>query len=210
MAETGTVEKILQQAEQAFLRYGLRTVTMSDLAADMGMSKKTLYRHFGGKEELVCAVVRSFLEREYRLMQQNSEQAEHAIDEMFFVAGYVIALFRRLSPNVMLEVRKYYASAWELIEGLHFTRIRELIANNLERGVAEGLYRRELDSLVLSRLYMRLADSLVDEQLFPIEAFERTALFHQFIAYHMYGIVSHRGRELLEEKLRAIGCIEPK
>ncbi len=203
-------EKILQQAEQAFLRYGLRTVTMSDLAAGMGMSKKTLYRHFAGKEELVCAVVRSFLEREHRQMQQNSREARHAIEEMFFVAGHVIGLFRRLSPNVMLEVRKYYASAWDLIEGLHFTRIRELIAGNLKRGMREGLYRKEIDPLVLSRLYIRLTDSLVDEQLFPLSDFERTDLFHQFIAYHMYGIVSHEGRRLLEEKLLAIGCIAPE
>ncbi len=208
MAEKKAEADILAHAEEVFLRYGLRAVTMSDLAAGMGMSKKTLYRYFSAKEDLVCAVVGSFLDREHDMMRRISEDASNAVEEMFLVAGHVLGLFRRLSPNMMLELRKYYPAAWKMVEGAHFRRIRLMISENLERGVAEGVYRKEIEPTVLARLYVQLTDALVDEQLFPAEEFDRPALFHQFIAYHMYGVVSVKGRRLLNKKLRAIGCLE--
>jgi len=197
----------LKSAEEAFLQYGLRAMTMSDLATRMGMSKKTLYRYFKTKEELVYSTVRDFLEREHATMEEVSREASDAIMEMFMVAGHVLSLFRRLSPNLMLETRKYYASAWELIEGLHFARIREMIRGNLERGMEQGLYRSEIRAEVLSRFYVSLTAALTDERVFALEQFPRTDLFHQFIAYHMYGIVSAKGRRILERQLRKIGCL---
>ncbi len=207
MAETDVMKTILERAEQAFLQYGLRAITMSELAARMGMSKKTLYRYFETKEELVYSAVRDFLEREHACLKAKSAEAPNAVMEMFLVVGHVISLFRRLSPNIILETRKYYASAWELIEGMHFEHIREMMRDNLQRGIEQGLYRPEINAEILSRFYVKMTDVLVDEQVFPSEQFERMDLFHQFIAYHMYGIVSAKGRKVLERQLKKIGCL---
>ncbi len=207
MAETDVVKVILQRAEEAFLQYGLRAITMSELAARMGMSKKTLYRYFETKEDLVYAAVRNFLECEHASLEKMSEESRDAIQEMFLVAGHVISLFRRLSPNLILETQKYYASAWELIERLHFARIREMIQRNLEQGIEQGLYRSQINPELLSRFYVSLTGVCTDERIFPSNEFSRVNLFHQFIAYHMYGIVSAKGRRILERQLKKIGCL---
>ncbi|MEO6358138.1 MAG: TetR/AcrR family transcriptional regulator, partial [Ferruginibacter sp.] len=59
MADIETGERIQQKAHGLFMQFGLRSVSMDDIANSLGISKKTIYLYFADKDELVDAVVES-------------------------------------------------------------------------------------------------------------------------------------------------------
>lgn len=196
-----TKAKILQQSERLFMRYGIRSVTMDDIARELGISKKTLYQHVDNKSDLIEQIFKHWSEEEQRDINQISQQAGNAIEEMIQIARYMIQRLRLLSPTMRYDLQKYYMSVHREIEQVHEEHSLQLITANIERGQQQGLYRPNIQPDVVAKLFMITATSVGNIEQFPLSQYDLDLLVRQLFLYHIHGIASSQGLQVLAEHL---------
>ncbi len=194
-----TKEKILLQASLLFIRFGVKSITMDEIASKIGISKKTLYQHADNKADLIQQVIRQHSEQERCIGAAIRNKSLNAIDEVVGMVGYATELLRQFSPNLVHELQKYYPESWSIVNTLHNDHIFNDIKANLERGIREGLYRSDFNVLIITKLYVAQTLHIIDESIFPNKEFAAEQVLKEFVMYHLQGIVSPKGAALLRE-----------
>ena len=193
-------EDLLNNAFDLFMQYGVRSVTMDDIAKKLGISKKTIYQYVDNKKNLIGTVIINYLEKDEQDILNISKEAESAIAEMYALAKHVNQFLMRMKPTLMYDLQKYYREEWLLIRKKHFAFIQNIIRKNIERGKTENLYRMDIDAEIISRFYTKASECATDEQIFPSTEYLKPNLFLEHLTYHLYGLVNDRGREYLNKK----------
>ena len=196
-------QQIVTKARALFMRYGIKSVSMDDLARELGMSKKTVYQYVENKADLIQKVFEDHLEEEKQMLAEYRSEASNAIDEMLQIARHMIRVLRTYSVTVMYDLQKYYRSTWQLLSNVHEQHFFRVIKDNLDRGIAEGMYRQDMNPDIVARLYISKSSSAADQECFPLTDYPVEELFIELMNYHLHGIVSQKGRETMEEALGA-------
>jgi TetR/AcrR family transcriptional regulator, cholesterol catabolism regulator len=189
---------ILEIAQRLFMRFGLKSVSMDDVAEEAGISKKTLYQIVPSKAELIDRIIDSYVCAETELIREMQENAVDSLGEMLAISDMITETLGQMSPALLFDLRKYYRKSWEKINTLQRGHIYEVVHHNLESGIRQGLYRGDMDTTVIARLYVQKSLSLIDDEIFPITDFDRGALVRNHILYHLHGILSEAGRARLK------------
>jgi len=201
-----TKEKILSKSEALFLRYGIRSVTMDDIARELGISKKTLYQIVDNKADLIKKVLLKYIEEERSSMLEIIQSSGNAIEEMLNIGQHITQVLRKLKPTTLFDLQKYYPESWQMVRALNQEHVYSVIRQNLEKGISQAFYRSNLNADIIARLYVGKTHYLVNEDFFPLRNYERGELYREFILYHMHGILSEKGREWI----RTHHCMESK
>ncbi len=191
--------KILAVSFELFLKYGIKSVSIDDISRSLGISKKTFYEYYTNKKELVKTVIEYFVEQETEDLNEIAKTTDNAIEEMLGVAKYILNFLKDMSPSLVYDLKKYYGESWKIIEHKHMTNVQEQIKTNLIRGKKDGLYKESIDDDIISRLYVAQAMTITNEDIFPTKDFVRTKLFEELVVYHLYGIVSDKGRKYIKK-----------
>lgn len=194
-------QQIISKAADLFMRYGIKSVTMDDLAREMGISKKTLYEHVSNKSDLIKQIFEQKITEEKEMMAHFRATSKDAIDEILNITKFVLKTLRHLSPTTVYDLQKYYRSTWKMMESLHCNHYYELIRDNLERGIAQGLYRSNLNPDIIAKLYVGSSEFVSNDEWFPVREYRMDELFMQHMTYHLHGITSAKGLALLERHL---------
>ena len=192
-------QKILTKAEEMYMRYGIKSVTMDDIAKELGISKKTLYQYVDNKTDLIEKVIQEHVRVEVEEIEKIIEESSDPIQEMLNIAQYVTQQMKNLSPTTVYDLKKYHKDCWKLMESLHQHHVYKSIKNNIERGIEQGIYRANISPDVISRLYIGSIYLIVDENLFPSRVYPRPSLIHEYITYHILGIASDEGLKLYQK-----------
>jgi AcrR family transcriptional regulator len=196
--------KILDASESLFKKYGIRSVTMTDIARELGMSKKTLYVHIENKHDLVSKVMQRYIIKDKEMCVLIQHQAENALDELLKFSLYTQQQVDDINPSILFDLQKYHRPVWQMLDDFNRKEILMIVENNLKKGVEEGLYRDNLDVSLISRLHISLMPILSNEDLFPATHFPTHQLHREFMRYHIHGIVSEKGRKLLKTMLDSL------
>lgn len=191
--------RVLTQARDMFMRYGIRSITMDDIARELGISKKTLYQHVDNKADLIDRIVDMHIHNEKACLSTITRDSQDAIDHLLSIARYVLTMLRGMQPTTMFDLKKYYHAAWEKMDQFHLGHVSAIIRRNIENGVREGLYRENLNADIISKLYVGKTMLLNDEEMFPVNDYNREALFVEYINYHLRGILSEKGLKKLKQ-----------
>lgn len=186
-------QQLIDKAEELFMRYGIRSVSMDDLVRELGISKKTLYQFIDNKSDLVRDIFVSRIERERNAIQQIRQQSASAIEGLVTVAQFVIKQLRLISPSLRYDLEKYYQPVHKEMEQLHFGFFLTFVEENLTRGIKEGLYRDSIDIPITARLFLGMALQLGHDDLFPVNEFPLEKLFRELFNYHLHSVVSQQG-----------------
>lgn len=193
-------EKWLKRVEEMFLRYGIKSVTMDDVSRELGISKKTLYGFVESKDALVYKVMQRHIEAKKMLCSGLFQQAANAIEEMVIMIEASMHQMAQIGANIVFDLQKYHRAAWEVIEEYRSGALYDKVKNNLERGIAEGLYRSDFDADIVARMHVAMSFQLFNEDVFPLSQYKREVVFLQYEMHYLHGIVTDRGRALLQEK----------
>lgn len=174
---------------------------MDDLARDMGMSKKTLYQYIPTKAKLIERMVHSHIKEEKKAIQEIQTKANNVVEEMALISQYVIHMLKITSPKVILEMKKFYWESWQKIEKLHSQHILEIIQKNIEDGISQGYYRKDLSADIIARHYVSLSNTLVDHEVFPDAVLNLEKIYKETLKYHMRGITTTEGWNLFQKLL---------
>ena len=197
---------ILQRTAAMFFRYGIKSVTMDDIARELGMSKKTLYQFFENKNDLLAQIMDMEGERDIAITGDVLTHSENAIDELMGYARHGLAEFTKVMscPTIVYDLQKYYRELWDKFETDMNKRIYEGTKHNIARGQKEGLYREGIDADIIAKLYVKKMMAIMDEDTFPTEHYNKIRLFTQFLIYHVHGIATPKGIALFDMKLKAL------
>lgn len=196
--ESEELKKILDTAETLFRKYGIRSVTMADIARELGMSKKTLYIHVENKNDLIDKTLQRHILEEKDQCLYILENAKDALEEMLKMSLYVQHMIQDMNPALIFDLRKYHRPIWEKLERYEKEFVFSSVKSNLDRGIKEGLYRANLNADIVARIYIASLPMFSDDELFPFKLFLRSELHKEFVRYHINGIVSEQGRKLLD------------
>lgn len=191
-------EKWLKRVEEIFFRYGVKSVTMDDVARELGTSKKTLYQWVSSKDELVQRVLSHFMEQEQLQCEERKRRAANAIEEVFLVIEATIPRMQLMKTNVVYDLQKYYREAWEKLRQYQHGFLYEVVRANLERGIRERFYRSDINVDIIARLHVATVFQLFDEESFPQHKYSRQELFRHYLTHYLYGIASAKGLAILE------------
>ena len=206
MVDTSTVDEmsltkkqqdhIIQTATELFGSYGVKTITMDDIASNCGISKKTLYRVFENKYELLQVVVATINIRVSEAIYALRE-SDNAVEEVFLSLPLTLKIFREVNYRMLLEIEKYHYEIWRKVEVFRQQIILDFIRANLQRGLEEGLFRDDLDLDVMA--HMRL------QQLNQIHSVSGTNhsdvphMLQQMTIHYLSGVATNRGRNQISK-----------
>ncbi len=194
-------QKIIAGAGDLFHKYGIRSVTMDDIARHLSVSKKTIYQFYKDKDEIVLLSLKAHMDQlklEYDEIFLNSA---NAIEELSRVSKCMRKDFKDMNPALLFDMRKYHPNAWQMWVDFKNEYIKNQVMTNLIKGIKEGYYRDTLNPEVLARLRVELVQLAFDESIFPTDKFNLKELQLQFFDHFIHGIVTEKGRLLYHEYL---------
>lgn len=192
--------KIVESATQIFMRYGIKSINMDDMARHLGISKKTLYLYVKDKEDLVRKSVLSFCTREDKEIREICHRGLNAIDESLEIMKWVLGVLRNIHPAVSFDLDKYHPDISVAMKQNRHRAIYDCIRLNMRKGQREGLYRKDFNAEIIAKVYMSRMDVIFDQELFPMENFSLSEIYKEIFKYHIRGIASAEGLEYLKEK----------
>lgn len=188
-------ERIIKSALNLFWRYGIRSVTMDDIARDLGISKRTIYQHYSDKEAVLALVIQEEIRAQKCEMEKLEELAENPIEEAMYATVQMQDTLADMNPTLLYDLKKYYPNAWELFQNYKHEYIIRNIRDNLVKGIEMGLYRPDIDVDVLSLLRVEQIVLAFDPTVYPAKRFNMMHVQTQFLMHFLRGILSEKGFE---------------
>ncbi|GCC53388.1 TetR/AcrR family transcriptional regulator [Chryseotalea sanaruensis] len=198
MEEVETKGKILKGSEELFMRYGVRSISMDDIARHLSVSKKTLYQHFADKEDLVVAVSTAHLEQEQKLYAALRDSSSNAIEHLAKIAVCMKREMEELNPALLFDIQKFHPKAWSIWINFKKTVIKEII-DNLTSGIREGFVREDVNPEILSIMRIELVQLAFNEEIFSRTKFKIAEVQTQIFDHFVYGLVTDKGRKLYQK-----------
>lgn len=171
---------------------------MDDIARHLGRSKKTIYQHFGDKNEIVVELMRSKMQNQVCVMEDCIGHSKNAVHEVFLAVTEMGQMLSNINPMLFYDLQKYHPEAWQ-----HYVVFREqklfgVINKNLQRGIAEGNYREKINPEILTWMRINQIDTVFSQATYP-DNFSISALMTEITEHFLYGICSPAGFKLIEE-----------
>jgi AcrR family transcriptional regulator len=197
ITEINTRDRIRKKADELFMRFGLRSVSMDDIANTLGISKKTIYQFFADKNELVDAVLEETLNYNKQNCERNRTESVNAVEEIFMSMDTAEQIFSNMHPSVIYDMQKYHPQAFTRFIKFKNDYLYNIISKNLERGIKEELYRPEIDIEIISR-YRVVSMMMSFNPEFHISQKHNVAVVEQqLIEHYLFGIASLKGHKVI-------------
>lgn len=193
--------KILEKAGELFIKFGFKSVTMDEIADQLGISKKTIYTHFKNKTVLVEETTMSFFDMIAYGIDCICQTEKDPIEELFAIKNYTHENLKDESCSSHYQLQKYYPSIFHTLKIRQLELMKTCVKDNLERGVEQGLYRPELDTDFISRIYFTGSVGIKDEEIFSTDEFTYSYLSSAYLEYHIRAIATEKGIQTLEKLL---------
>ena len=192
-------ERILTEADELFCKFGIKRITMDDIAKQLGMSKKTIYQHFKDKNELVYVLIQSMLERQMKVMDINTTNATKAVEEVFLVVTHLQEMLSKMNPMIFYDLQKYHPETWALFKNFRYSYMKECLFKNLKWGVEEGLFRKELNYEIIAVLRIEQVDMIFNQIVFPPGKYLITEVMTEITEHYLYGLCTLKGHKLINK-----------
>lgn len=192
-------EKIVQKATQMFLSLGFKSVTMDDIASDMGISKKTIYQSFSNKNCLVKECVLGLFDTISSGVDKIVQEKKNPIEELFEIKNFIASHLKDEQSSPMYQLQKYFPKIHESLHQKQLSKLEECIKVNLQRGVEMDLFRKEIPIDFIGRIYFVGIQGIRDKTIFPEEQYTNNDLIEQYLEYHLRAICTVQGLEIMKE-----------
>jgi len=192
-------DKILDKATEMFLNLGFKSVTMDDIALELGISKKTIYQHFKTKNALVEAATFYLFESIISGITFICEATENPIEELFQIKKFVSNYLKDEKSSPQFQLKKYYPKTYNRLYQKQLKVIAECLQQNILKGISCKMYRAEIDVSYTTRIYVSGMLGIKNTDLFPVEMFSPVDLGHKFLEYHIRAIATDLGLDILKD-----------
>ncbi len=194
-------DKIIKKATDMFLKLGFKSVTMDDIACEMCISKKTIYKYFSNKESLIEEGTEVVHQKIHSMMDEVMTQNHNAIAENFQMREMFKQMFQSFDQSPAYQLKKHYPEIYEKMMTNEIEDCSQMFRQNIEKGIKEGLYRKETDIEAAVKFYYTLIFSINENTMLEKDAYE---LEVKALEYHTRAIATANGITELEKHLKTI------
>lgn len=195
-------EKIIEKANDMFLNFGFKSVTMDDLASEMGISKKTIYTHFQNKTKLVEATTDYLFCTINEGINKILKEKNGPIEELYLIKAFVMKHLKDEKTSPQYQLQKYYPGIHNELKIRQFNVFQSCVIENLERGIEKKVFRKNIDIELISRLYFMGTMAIKDKEMFPVQLFPMIQLMENYLEYHIRGIATEKGLNVLNNLIK--------
>jgi AcrR family transcriptional regulator len=195
-------DQILHKATDMFLTLGFKSVTMDDIASEMGISKKTIYQHFSSKDALVKATTANLFETISCGIDEITLGNQNPIEELFTIKEFVMKNLKGENTSPIYQLQKYYPKIHKILTLKQFDKMGSCVVDNLQKGINLGLFRADMNKQLISRFYFAGMTSIKDAEIFNPEIFKSKLVQSTYLEYHLRGICTPKGINKLEQLLK--------
>ncbi len=199
MEEVNSKEKILIESEALFMKFGVRSVSMDDIARHLSVSKKTLYQHFADKDELVTMMAQRHMKQDKETFEAISKQSKNAIDELVKISELMKRDLQDMNSSLLFDLQKFHTKAWNVWLDYRDNYVRKSVVRNLKQGIEEGYFRPEINPEILATLRIEGLELGFDVRKFPHGKFNLTEVQLQVFDHFIYGLLTDKGKKLYEK-----------
>jgi AcrR family transcriptional regulator len=192
-------QQIIADAIKVFMTYGIKSVTMDDIARHMRMSKKTLYQYVSDKNDLVKKCLDHDCQVSEATIKEILTKGMNAIEENFEISKHIVDDLKNIHPSIFYDLEKYYPDAWNTMHELRHEFVAVVMQQNMEKGIKEGLYRSDLDVALMTRLWVSRLNIIFDPNFFSLSDFNLAQVYRQMFVHHVRGIASNEGLKYIEQ-----------
>ena len=193
---------IIEKAAEMYLTLGFKSVTMDDIASEMGISKKTIYHHFENKNDLVEAVTLYLFETISCGIDEIMTLDKNPIEELFVIKDFVMKNLKNESTSPIYQLQKYYPQIHKTLMSRQFEKMGECVIENLRKGIEQKLFRNDINLELIGRFYFSGMTSIKDAELFNPIQFSTIIVQKTYLEYHLRGIATEKGIAFLEQILK--------
>ncbi|MFD2542611.1 TetR/AcrR family transcriptional regulator [Lacinutrix gracilariae] len=186
-------ERIIQKSGELFLELGFKSVTMDDIANELGISKKTIYQHFANKTKLIEATTLNIFENICDGIDCICNASHNPIEELYDIKMFVMQYLQKEKTSPQYQLKKYYPKIYKNLHLKQFEKMHKSVKESIKKGVETGLYRPNIDIDFISRMYFNGMTGIKDNTIFPSQLFTLDYLMESYLEYHLRAICNENG-----------------
>ncbi len=187
-------QQLLEKATELFLEYGFKSVTMDDIAKNMGISKKTIYKYFKDKNALVAASIDVIHSDICEKVEQVQKGDFNAIEEHFEIKDRINEVFKNIKESPAYQLEKHYPKKYQEFVSKRRDLFLDTIVQNFKKGVKEGLFRKEINLEMTALLHYTLSTAIHSQQK------DAKDFMTSILDYQIRAIATEKGVKILEEQ----------
>ena len=192
-------DKIINKAKEMFLRLGFKSITMDDIACEMCISKKTIYKYFSNKDILIEESIQAVHKEIRATLNKIAEENFNAIEENFEVKRMFREMFKSAESSPIYQLKKHYPEIYDKVLSMQVSVCEDCFRQNITKGIREGLYRENLDIDNYVKFYYTLIFNINENTMLEKDAHE---LEVKALEYHIRAMATLAGIIELEKHLK--------
>ena len=194
-----TKEKIFSACQDRFVREGFASISVDEIATDLAMSKKTFYKHFASKEDLVQQIMERFMGTIRSHVEHTLLSDKSAIEKLSEVFTMIATNASRLAPAFGRDIQRRLPHLWKHIEDFRRQRISDVFTRLNRQGVEEGTMRAEMNERLFLMCILAAIDRIMQPEVLANESFSVGGAIQEIIGIFFKGALTQKGREQFEQ-----------
>ncbi len=186
-------ERVLNKATEMCFRYGIRSVTMDDIAKELGISKKTIYAHFEDKDEIIFQIMQSEMLKDKCEWDELGKNSKNTIEKMINAQNLMKKSMEGMNPSIFLDIKRFHPRAWGLFQSHKHQFILKTITDDINKGIEEGLFRKNMNVEFMGRYRMEQVEMGFDPEIFPSEKYNMAEIQTTLMDHFIRGILTEKG-----------------
>ena len=192
-------DKILKTSLELFYKFGIKRVTMDDIAKELGMSKKTIYHHFKEKDDLVNTLCDTEMIKHEQIFDELFNESKNPIHEMMLISANMRKMMQHINPIFFLDLQKFHPQAFNRFQEFKQNCAFKHIERNINKGIEAGFYRNDIDVEFTAKYRLSQLDMLLFGNYYSFEKISFTKSHELLLDMFVYGICTAKGHQLLND-----------
>jgi len=197
--------EIIEKSCRLFAKFGIKSISMDDIARECGISKKTLYEIVTDKKDLVTQVI----EQEFKTNGPGPHNIDienvNAVEALFLVYKGAVEFFKEYNLSMEFDLQKYYPDLHTQTKSKRRKHLYEKISQNMILGRKEKFYRNDFNIDIATKFHIIKIEAMLNTNIFDENNYSPVEIFKEMFLYHFNAIATQKGKVALEAKMKELG-----
>jgi AcrR family transcriptional regulator len=194
MNETDLRQRIIEAGRERFHAMGFSKVTMDELVGELGISKKTMYKHFPSKDELVDAITDWQMIHVASRVKAIVDSPIGFIERIHNLWSFIGEMHSRVSKQYRDDMRRFRPDLWKRIEDFRREHLIENATKLVDEGRKLGIFRQDVNKEILVLIYVSAIQAVLNPEVLAQHSFSAQDAFEAILRVVFDGTLTDEGR----------------
>jgi AcrR family transcriptional regulator len=192
-------ERIITESFGLFGKFGIRSVTMDQIASHLGISKRTLYENFEDKNALLSHGIIHFRKIMHAEAENLLKNSANVIEAIYFIGRHGEKMRKSVNPLFFEDIRKFYPEIYTGLKDRKNYTEYSVMLGLIRRGMDEGVFNIRLNPEIVNMFWHEIMNIFMNEEIFPRDKYSQEDLIRNLIMPYLIGISTEKGKKLIEK-----------